>query len=148
MSDWKMGLDNMFKEKVAKAKDDDERIAKNQKAAEAFTASVVVPAFEELKVELEKHGREVRISPGSTGATLLVTYQGNTELEYRLHVKVYPTRAVPVPETQYYSDGKLWRGEGYLKSGAQDYSIADITKSDIINHFLMDYKLHVHGKLA
>ena len=147
MSDWKKDMDSLFRGQEAKAKDDEQKLAKNRSEAEAFCSSQVVPAFEELKEELEKHDREVRISPGPSGASLLVEYKGNTEFEYSIHVKVYTARAVPVQETRGFSEGKSWRSEGSLRSGLQDYTIDDITKEDIITNFLSSYRLQVHWKV-
>ena len=146
MSDWRKDRDSLFQEKEAKFKDDAVKIASSLKAAKEFCASRVVPAFEELKGELEKHGREVRIAPGLIGVSLFVNYQKHLEFEYAIRVKVYPGKALPVPETRFYSKDELCTYEGILRSGPQDYTVADITKQDIIAHFLQKYRPHVHGK--
>jgi hypothetical protein len=78
MADWKNDLSNLFE---AKAKEEAAGDPKQQQAArvKAFFATVVIPAFEELKVELTKHGRQVQIQhskPGVAGLTI-TSRQGN-----------------------------------------------------------------------
>jgi hypothetical protein len=142
--DWQSDLAQFFQAKDQKQKDDDEKLSDTKLRAAEFFRSVAVPAFEAVKVELEKYGRDVRIGSSSDWASMSISFKGQPELEYTLKVHISPGRAMPYPETKYRdrSDGKTYRAEGFLKGGSDD-SIDTITKDDVIRHLLADYKSHV-----
>jgi hypothetical protein len=97
----------------------------------------------ELKEELEKHGRRVNVYEGlGDNPSISVTYKGNDELEYSIKI----SRGLrPIPEIHFTDmrNGKRYKSEGYIRSGGQDYTIADISKNEIIKDFLNQYKDHV-----
>jgi len=147
MSDWKSALESFFQDKQKETQVSEEKLTETKSEVATFFSTVVVPAFEEIKTELEKYQREVRVSSGTDFASILVSYKGETELEYSIKVRISPGYAFPYPETRFRdpTDGKMYRAEGFLRSGAQDYTVAKITKEEIIKHCLSDYKMHMRG---
>jgi hypothetical protein len=145
MSDWKSDLDDFFQKKEVKNKTIEVQLEETKSKVINFFKEVVVHAFEELKTEMEKHQRDVKISSGTDSASIVVYINGEKEFDYSIKVRVHPQRAIPYPETRFRdrTDGKTYRAEGFLRSGSQDYSINDISKDEIIKHFLTDYKNQV-----
>jgi choline/glycine/proline betaine transport protein len=145
MSDWKKDLNDLFKQKKAKKEIEKEKINKHSLEAEKFYLSVVIPAFEELKPELEKHGREVKINVSKKRASIRVNYEGNLEIGYEINVRIYPNYAHPYPECLYINPKNklMCRSEGHFRSGSQDYSVLDISKEEIIQNYLNEYEIHI-----
>jgi len=146
MSDWKSDLANSFKKKGENKKSDEEKLKITKEEVVKFFLQIVIPAFRELKTELEKYGRDVRITNSSESSMIEVHYEGQMEIDYSIKVRIFPGRAIPYPETRFNekSDMKTYRAEGTLRSGSQDYDISQITKDEIIQKFLTDYKQEIH----
>jgi hypothetical protein len=147
MEDWKKDLSDFFN--ATKEKKHQNELKLKQKTAEvaSFYSSKAVPALEELKAELEKHGRQVTIHTSKEYPSITVKFEGAEEYSYAIKVRVSPDRAVPYPETRFTDkkDGRTYTSEGVMRSGLQDYDVSDICKDDIIRNFLVEYKLHVSG---
>ena len=144
MSDWKSDLDDLFTKKEKEVKSTEENVSKAEAEIKSFFSGIVVPAFEDVKPELEKHQREVNISSGSGSAGIEVIYKGNLELRYSINTKIRPDGSVFLyPEIHFRDrdDDKMCVADGYLRS--EDYFMAQITKDKIINHFLKEYKLQI-----
>lgn len=144
MADWQGELASFFQDKEQKQIETDLKLSEARVKVADFYRDVVVPAFEDVKSELEKYERDVRISSGPDSASISVSHCGEVELVYTLKVRVSANGAFPYPETRFrnHSDGKHYKSEGFLRSGAQDYTITSITKEEIILHLLADYKSH------
>jgi hypothetical protein len=76
MGDWKKDLSRYFEGSAAKDQQDQVRLAKDRDTAAQFYASVVAPAFDDLKTELEKYGRTVHISLGRDSGSITVEHEG------------------------------------------------------------------------
>lgn len=138
---WKSDLDSLFKEKASREEKQAEDLEINKKKVSGHISSVVFPAFKELKAELEKHGREVKIYQGEDSASIEVIFQGNKEIDYRFRVNVSPHSTHPYPETQNIDkDGKRFTSEGTFMHGSQSFNIEDVTKEIIIDSFMENYK--------
>jgi hypothetical protein len=147
MADWKSDLDSFFSKKEKRAEITKENVSKADAEIESFFSSTVIPAFEEMKLELEKHQRVVNISSGGGSASIEVSFEGNSELRYSIKTRIHSDGSIFLyPETRFRdkSDGKKYVAEGYLRSGSQNYVMKQITKDEIINHFLSEYKLQVN----
>ena len=144
MTDWENKLDKFFANKEVKEKETATKLSVTETEVPIFIEQVVMPAFRELRPALERHGREVAVFGGQE-PRIVIKYNGQEEFEYAIHIRVSPGHAVPVPKTRRRDkkDGKLFGAEGYLRSGTQDYSISEITKDEIIEHFLSDYMGHI-----
>lgn len=92
---------------------------------------------------LEEQGREVVIGQGPEQVTIQVMFKGKEELKYGVEAKVYGTRVVAHSVHFFSEGGQRIKGEGYFRSGAQDYGIDDLSKEEIIQHLLAEYKSHL-----
>jgi hypothetical protein len=146
MSDWKSELEISFNKKEQMIKANEEESKATQGKIAKFYSEVVVPAFEELKVELKKYLREVKVSGGINSATIEVKNKGELELIYSIKVRILPGRTIPYPETHYRdkSKNKSYRAEGKLRYGSQEYDLSQITKDEIIEDFLSHYKRQIN----
>jgi choline/glycine/proline betaine transport protein len=119
------------------------KLAESEKEAADFLAQEVTPAFEEVKAQLEKHGRIVEFHVGADQAHMKVRHEGHEELDYTVVCNVRPGFAGAVPVTRGYNAGQHYKAQGYFRSGAQDYGCKDLKKDDIIQNLLGNYKGHV-----
>ena len=127
---------------------DDTKPEQKKSEVESFYSVKVVPAFEELRSELEKHGREVSIHAGKEYASIAVKFKGVEEYSYTIKVRISPDRAFPYPESQIATrrDGKSHHmSGGFIRSGLQEYDVSDISKEEIIQDFLRGYELHTRS---
>lgn len=145
MSDWKADLANFLNDKEKKNQINAEKLISAKESIAKFFSETVMPTFEELKVELEKHQREVVITSNKEHATIIVNYKGHTEISYSIKINIHSGGVYPFPEIRFIdpTDGKMYKAEGVFRSGAQDYDISQITKDEIIQSFLNQYKLHL-----
>ena len=142
MPDWKSDMEGFFqKQKTAQVDEDELKETKPEVAT--FFSTVVIPAFEEIKTELKKYQRESNVLGGIDSASIVISYKGYTEFTYS--IKVYPGTLFPFSEIHFRkrSEVKTYRAEGILRVGSQDYTVAQITKEEIIKQFLSDYKNHM-----
>jgi hypothetical protein len=58
---------------------------------------------------------------------------------------ISPVRVFPRPVIHYteWASSRRLRNEGLLRKGPQNYDISDITKEEIIEHFLDEYKNYI-----
>jgi hypothetical protein len=145
MSDWKSDLACLFSEKEENNKSNEEKLKITRAGVAKFYSEVVIPAFEELKNELEKYHRDVKIYTGEVYASIIVGHKDETEANYSIRVRIIPGKAFPFPETIFIelSGGKSYRVECFLRTGSQDYDITQINKDEIIQDFLSNYKMHL-----
>ncbi|MCE9612982.1 MAG: hypothetical protein K8T26_01815 [Lentisphaerae bacterium] len=110
-----------------------------------FVADVVVPAFEQIRLELERHGRQVTIRHAATSAALLVTSGGEEEMTYRVQGRMFPIGVVPFAEVRSRERKglRLLRSENMFRSGKPDYTLRDVTSDEIIQNFLEHYRKRV-----
>ena len=142
MSDWKSDMEGFFqKQKTAQV--DENKLKETKSEVATFFSAVVIPAFEEIKTELKKYQRESNVFGGIDSASIVISYKGYTEFTYS--IKVYPGTLFPCSEIHFRkrSGVKTYRAEGILRAGSQDYTVAQITKEEIIKQFLSDYKDHM-----
>ncbi len=134
-ADWKRELGAFLEEKRR------DKMEERRQEAEQFLRAVVVPAFQELKSELERHGRMVFIREVSSSASLKVTHQGEEEVTYSVHIRTFTDRTEPYPSIRY----RERRGvryvtlEGAFGTAGQPVATADISKEDVIRNFLFYY---------
>ena len=138
-NNWKQELGSFLEEK-RKDKKEERRFE-----LETFLRDVALPAFQELKGELEKHGRLVVIRESPTSSSIKVTHQGEEEITYSLQARTFSDRTVPYPAVRY----RERRGvryvatEGTFGSGAaQSLAVQDVAKADVIRNFLSYYMRH------
>ena len=117
------------------------KIEKEKSKFLSFYSLKVVPAFKELKTELEKHGRKVALLLEDTDigtASILVRFKGKQEFSYIMGMETSQDRVSPRPY--------IYCRSHQVKSSIKDDSrMSDISKEDIIKDFLGRYKLCFRG---
>ena len=137
MSDWKSDLNDLIEGDQEAGAARREEAARQLSDAERFVSEVVLPAFEELEAELEKHARNVFIVAGGGAATLTVTHSGTTELDYTLDAR---TDNPSVESTHLDKEtGESYKAVDVISAGGH-HGRADITQEDIIRHVLTLYE--------
>ena len=112
--------------------------------AEIFYSSVVTPALEDLKKELQKHDREITLSEGKGYQSITVKSEGIGEYSYRIKIHKGKKRSFPYAEISFYGPtGKKYVSVRFLRWAPERYCMSDIIKDDVIQHFLSGYKLHL-----
>ena len=119
-----------------KSKDDEQTGV----AVERFMKELVRAAFDEFAEALRAHGRDVEINVGPRTASFLAKHEGKEELNYRVEHQ-RGTKVAPVVTFTDRSDGKRYSGLGYFRSGPQDYGVADLTKAEIVQHMMNEYRM-------
>ncbi len=135
MSDWRSQLDDFF----VKADDADKK--KEVGPFTQFLRDVAVPAFEELKLEFERHGRTVVIRDSESSASISVSFEGAEEMTYRIHERLFVDRALPYAEIRVRERKglRLITVESMVRSGGQDYELRDITRDEVLKSVLQQY---------
>lgn len=138
-NDWRKELGSFLEEKRRDKKEE------RRLELEAFLRDVALPAFQELKGELEKHERVVAIRETPTSVSLKVAHQGEEEITYSLQARTFSDRTVPYPAVRF----RERRGVRYVATegtfgggAAQSPAAPDVTRADIIRNFLSYYMRH------
>jgi hypothetical protein len=142
MANWQKDVDELFESEAQKSKLREEEEKKTKAEVERFYSTVVKPAFEEVKAKLEEHGKQVDVSVGQDYASIVVDRNDYNKYEYRIKV----IGAFPQTEQVYNSEGQRHRGVGRLRDSSSGYSVTDITKEEIINDLLKEYRRHVQRR--
>jgi choline/glycine/proline betaine transport protein len=110
-----------------------------------FIIKVVMPAFDEIAPSLEKHKREVNIRNTGPSAALIVCRNGEEEMTYRIQGRTFPNGILPYAEIRCRERKGLRyiRVESMFRSGMPNYTLADITKEEIIRNFVENYTARV-----
>jgi hypothetical protein len=137
MTDWKSDLSDFFDKQGQKAQTEAERQKETQSDVKEYLSIEVMPALEELRSELEKHGRQISVHEGAESAGITVGFQGNEEFQFS--VKAQGSRVYPETRFRERTNGKMYRAEGSFRGGATIY---DVKKDEIIKYFLEDYQRH------
>jgi hypothetical protein len=138
-NDWKKELGSFLEEK-RKDKKEERRLE-----LEAFLRDVALPAFQELKAELERHERTVAIRDSPTSVSIKVAHNGEEEITYSLQARTFSDRTVPYPQVRFRERRgvRIVATEGTFGSGAALSPAAqDVAKSDVIRNFLSYYMRH------
>ncbi len=139
MSDWRNTLNTFFEES--------DKHEQEQKTTpfERFIEETAVPAFEELRSELEQRGRRVTIRTSASSAVMTVFDGGNEEIMYRLQERTFPDRTLPYAQVRMRERGglKLVTVETMLRSGSPTYRTEDISTEEVIESVLQHYMSRV-----
>ncbi len=146
MENWKKILANTLKKQKEGRREKEIKHSHEKLRVEKFYSTVVTPAFNELKSELKKYGREVEVyTERKDFASIIVSFEAEEELDYSIEVMISPVHVFPRPVIHYteWASSRRLRVEGLLRKGTQNYDISDITKEEIIEHFLNEYKNYI-----
>ena len=143
MKDWEKRLASFFEKQIEGKEEKKEKRSQEKLRVEKMYATIVNPAFEELKSEFKKYGREVEVyTERRDFASIILYFEGEEELDYSIEVMLSSGLAFPRPVIHYteWASSRRLRAEGFLRKGIQNYDISDIKKEEIIEHFLNEYK--------
>lgn len=139
MADWKSELQKVFGKHQEDEAAAGRGMAQSKAKVPGFFKLVVLPAFVELKEQLEKLDRQVEVREHEDCASLEVKFKDEVELYYGVQVLLWPSHAHVYVVTKMRDGGQRLRGESAIKRGSED-SVDNITKQDIIADFLRLYK--------
>lgn len=106
----------------------------------AYFEEVVLPAFESLKEELAKHGREVEIFRTPTQATLVVYYDGEEEFSYAVHAHAHHRMTFAFPEFPRGDEPRVYQVEvSPHEHPGERHEMTEFTRDDVIQDFLEEY---------
>ncbi|MDH5467799.1 MAG: hypothetical protein OEY25_10305 [Candidatus Aminicenantes bacterium] len=146
MKNWKKNLANFFEKQKGSKREKEVKHSQEKLRIEKFYSTIVNPAFEELKSELKRHGRDVEVyTERRDFASIIVNFEGEEELDYSIEVMISPVHVFPRPVIHYteWASSRRLRVEGLLRKGRQNYDISDISKEEIIEHFLNEYRNYI-----
>jgi len=146
MKNWKKNLAGFFEKQKESKREKEIKHSHEKVRVEEFYSKIVNPAFEELRSELKRHGRDVEVyTERKDFASIIVNFEGAEELDYSIEVMISPVHVFPRPVIHYteWASSRRLRVEGLLRKGRQDYDISDIKKEEIIEHFLNEYKNYI-----
>lgn len=127
LSDWRKDLDEFMAKKESE-KATKEKLAEEKRARDkAFVAEKLVPALEEVKSELEKHGREVSVSASDDRASIRVSFKGRSELDLTIDASLGTDEIFTNKTT-----GGTFSAKGHLGSGYPSPKPETITKDEIV----------------
>jgi hypothetical protein len=139
MAKWEQALDQFFVDSDPGQKEP------NLSPFEKFLIDIALPAFEELRAALEKHGRLVKIRSTPSSAVITVLDGTTEEIMYRLQERTLPDRRLPYAQVRLRERGglRLVTVEAMLRPGSTDYFTEDITKDDVLQSVLQHYMSRV-----
>jgi len=141
--DWRNELHSFF-EKHDKAEQEQEL-----PPFVVFVRTVVLPAFESLKPEFERHGRVVSIRASDNAPAISIAFEGQEEMTYRLQSRLCVDRMLPYAEIRIRQRKglRLITVESMLRSGpATSYTLEDITAEEVLRHVLQQYTSRVNPR--
>jgi len=112
--------------------------------AEQFLRRTGMEALQELAEQLRELGREVRVAflDGPPRVTLSVHYDGREEMEYALRVRRRGDMAYAYAEASHVSPmtRKRYTYGRYVGGHQLDHTIVKITREEIIDSFMNEYR--------
>ncbi len=142
MADWRNDLHSFFDQH------DKQEQEKELPPFVTFVRTVVLPAFQELKPELEAHGRTVTIRASDNAPAISIALDGQEEMTYRLQSRLCVDRMLPYAEIRIRQRNglRLITVESMLRSGSGNYTLEDITQEEILRHVLQQYTSRVNPR--
>ncbi len=107
---------------------------------EIFFSTIVKPAFEELKTKLLERGKTVNVSIGRDSASIVVDPDEYHRFDYRIRVR----GGTPYTEQRYKTEGQTHKADVNFKTSMSGYTVADMSKDEIIDHFNKSYGQHLN----
>jgi hypothetical protein len=106
-----------------------------------FVGEVVVPAFEALRDELARYGREANIDRRWNQASLVVRREGREEFAYAIRGHAHQQATFAFPEHRPTRSAQVqFRAEAILRSGQRwERNVQDFDRDAVIRDFLDAY---------
>lgn len=139
--DWRSALRDLVSQKKPAQPPQQEAVEDTRKEVADLIENVVLPAFQELKAELENLDRTVEIDRRQYQASLTVHYHGREEFSYAIRGHVYHKMSFAFPEIVEGKTKRISKAEVVLRGGPRSgYEVHKFTKEGIIRDFLKEYK--------
>lgn len=141
MNDWREELKKILETRPSRASlKDQEQLEETRRRIEAFVEDVVMPAFEDLRAELEKLGREASIDRRRFQASLHVFNEGREEFSYAIRGNAYHKMSFAFPHFGTSGESRMSRAEIVLGKGKRrEFDVLAFTREGIIKDFLKEY---------
>lgn len=145
MSNWRDKLKSLVETAPGAGADQDEarkRIEERREEIKQFIQETVLPAFNDIKTELEKYDRQVEITPGKYKARLVVHRRDAEEFSYVIrgdashHMSFAWPVIRPGSEENEVARAEIQRPGGLKRA----FRLAEFTQDGIIQDFLEGYK--------
>lgn len=146
--DWKEILSDIVKKRANTSGKQEQEEARLH--MEHFMTEVALPALQDVRAELGKHGQKARLERGS-GFLALTTLDphGHEEFYYSIRVRSFRSTTFAFPEIDTKSPPKtVSRAEVILRSGPASYDVSGFTREQLIRHFLHEYRKWVGWRTA
>ncbi len=139
MSDWRQRMKALFqRERPRRGAEVD--MAHIRETVEGYLDGTVVPAFEELRRELQQYGRTAEIDRQPFTAVLIVYHQGREEYSYAVRGRAYHKFNFAFPELGSEDAPRILRAEVLQSSGRNpEEKLEHFTRERIIRDFLDEY---------
>ena len=149
MSNWREKLKNMVENAPGKQSSQaraQQRVEERRAEIRQFIDDTVLPAFNEIKTELEKYDREVEVTPGKYKARLVVFRNEAEEFSYVIRGDASHHMSFAWPVIRPGDDeNEVARAEVQRPGGLKRaFNLAEFTHDGIIEDFLESYKNWVH----
>lgn len=139
MKDWRARLQQAF-EHSSRGEKRNANLEESRRQVAAFVANTVVPAFEELREELRRHGRDAVIERDDRHAAITVLRDDEEEFSYAVRGRVFHRMRFAFPM---HGGGDeepvVIRAEVAVKAGKREREVAKLTREAIIEDFLHEY---------
>jgi hypothetical protein len=135
LSDWARDLDEFMTKKEAERKREAELWAETKKRNTMLIAEKLVPALEEIEVELKKRGREVVVSSGVDYASISVSFNGVRELDLGIDPSLMVDEIIIDRK-----GGGAVNAKGPLILEDPTKNLETVTKEDVIKAVVSRYK--------
>lgn len=135
MTEWRKELDRLLGTKTRSTRAEAERAKFSD-----FLASVVVPAFLELRDALAAHGREALIRESPASATLTVRDGDLDEMSFRVLMRSLPKTLIPFAEVRLRKGHRIVRSESLFRETDKSAGLDAITADEVIQCVLKHYR--------
>jgi choline/glycine/proline betaine transport protein len=138
--DWKDMLSDILKPKPTKP--GAEAIRASRPTIERFLNEVGLPALQEVRSELQQHGRQVKLERDTAYLALTVLDEhGHEEFYYSIRIRTTRPATFAFPELAPREPEKtVSRAEVLLRSGPASFDVSGLTREQLIRHFLHEYR--------
>ncbi|MBN7769145.1 choline BCCT transporter BetT [Marinobacter daepoensis] len=112
-----------------------------------YLDETVQPAMQEVALEFEKQGLDVRITREEDRCYLRVSHGDEADFIYGVRARAYamPSFTIgAVPQDAESDRNAHYRAEVFLREGGQQYSIVGYLKGQVIGDILDQYEKHLH----
>lgn len=138
--DWKDMLADIVKKKESRPGTSEPADPRAQ--MDRFLSEVALPAFQDIRSELEKHGQRMKIERGSGYLSMtLMDAHGHEEFYYSIRVRTHRPASFAFPKFEPKDETKpISRAEVILRSGPASYDVSGLSREQLIRHFLHEYR--------